>query len=116
MTKSDSLLNEALLTSQEELSCLKARDVDGVTRLTDKRMKLMDRAFKIRDGTSDKQFLDKLMELNEFHTILSAEAKNLHASLKNELLRLKSENRRFSGYSRGAHVKNMSNRYISRIG
>jgi hypothetical protein len=72
----------------------------------------------VQRGTSeqDGEFLDKIEKIRDMNTMLSREARLLHQSLKEELLKLRQENRRMSGYRSGATVTPLERRVISRKG
>jgi hypothetical protein len=50
------------------------------------------------------------------NAMLGNEARRLHQSLKDELLKLRMENRRISGYRNGAMVTPLTRRVMSRKG
>ena len=76
------------------------------------------RADELLVGPGEKReaFLDKLTKLQDMNARLRHEARALHRSLKEELLRLRSENRRMGGYRGSAIVTPMNSLLVSRRG
>lgn len=64
----------------------------------------------------DEQFLAKLVKIQKVHTRLRHEVKELHQSLKDELNKIRSENRRFGGYKNGAQVIPLTSRLLNKTG
>ena len=76
-------------------------------------------AYFISDAAnrSDDAFLEKLQNLQGMNGRLQREARVLHQSLKNELLKLRSENKRLGGYRNGATIAPLGpSRVLSRKG
>jgi hypothetical protein len=61
-------------------------------------------------------FLDKVLLIQDMNSRLRHEARALHQSLKEELLKLRSETKRLGGYRNGALVTPLNRRVLSRKG
>lgn len=118
MAERRQLLNEALNIGRRELGSLIDGDVFEADRLAQDRERLLDQA--IADlGRDDLQSLaDELVEMKNLHAEITSQARKLHASLKHDLLNMRKQNRRFSGYSRGAgNMPSLArDRFISKLG
>ncbi|WP_419788252.1 hypothetical protein [Pseudodesulfovibrio sp.] len=96
------MLDEALSIGREELGCLASGDVSGAERLSKSRERILDEAIADLDGGQLSELADKLVEMKSLHDEISEEARRLHDTIRNDLLSIKKQNRRITGYSRGA--------------
>lgn len=111
------LLDQAIEIGHEELRLLVAGEVDDAFEAAERRGFLTSQALETKASISLDQILDKLNKLKSLQGQLTSEAKKLHASLKQDITRVKKENVRFKGYgsvARGTPL--MPNRYINKVG
>lgn len=101
---------------QEEMSLLAAGDTDKLGEVLMEREKAMTHFISDETNRQDDTFLEKLLCLQSLNVRLQREARVLHQSLKTELLKLRSENKRLGGYRNGATVTPLTSRVLSRKG
>jgi hypothetical protein len=101
---------------QEELAVIADRDTVRLGSLLRERQESI--ATFLGDDTArqEEDFLDKLLLIQDMNSRLRHEARALHQSLKEELLKLRSENRRIGGYRNGALITPLNRRVLSRKG
>jgi hypothetical protein len=100
-----SLLDEALALGDKEQQLLTAGQYEELGRVSKNRSRLVVEALE-GDGPLDLNlFRDKLLLLSSLQGRLTEQAKQLHESVRLELLRTKKEGERMSGYARGRKVK-----------
>jgi hypothetical protein len=106
-----------LALCRDEMASIRDRDTERLCSVLREREEAVDRFMKDDVSAQDRDFLNKLEKIRAINAKLSSEARLLHQSLKEELLRLRQENRRISGYRSGAMVTPLSDRrMISRKG
>lgn len=105
-----------MLLGREESAVIAEHDTERLSQVLREREEAVT-AF-IGDGAArqDQAFLDKLLCIQDMNSRLRNEARALHQSLKEELLKLRSENRRMGGYRSGALVTPLGRRALSRKG
>ena len=96
------MMDEALSIGRRELGCLTEGDVFEAERLSKDRERILDEAIGDLDRERLEELADKLVEMKSLHDEISEEAKRLHGTLRNDLVSIKQQNRRISGYSFGA--------------
>lgn len=102
--------------AREEQVALAARDVRKLGEIVLRREKAMQTFFETGAQVREEAFLEKLTHMQTLNTRLRNEALALHQSLKEELLKLRSENRRLSGYHEGAVITPLRGRVMSKRG
>ena len=102
MTARRQMIDEALSIGRKELGCLTQGDVFEAEKLSKDRERILDEAIGDLDPKNLSELADKLVEMKSLHDEISGEAKRLHATLKNDLVSMKRQNRRIAGYSFGA--------------
>lgn len=111
------LLNEALSMGQAELEHLVAGEVMEAEKLAMNRSRKTQQAIHDIDQSTLEELADQLMALGNLQEELTSEAKRLQETVKKELINLRKQSRRFSGYKEGAgyirHGFNRS-RFISK--
>lgn len=94
------LLDRALDLARRELGHLAADEVDAVPPLVKQREQLLHEAFAAGDGSTEPgELLGKLRQLRSMQRQLTGEAQRLHERLRQDLTRVRSENRRITGYA-----------------
>lgn len=101
---------------QEELALIATQDVQALDQAVTRRERALQEFIDAGNKGQEDAFLDKLLQLKAMHASLQGEVRALHQSLKEELLKLRSENRRMGGYRNGGVVIPLTNRLISRRG
>lgn len=100
------LLDQALDVGHKELDSIAAGDVDAVSDLAKQRSELVEQAWTQKDcePVDVNVLLTKLRRLRTLQGQLTSEAKRLHASLRDDLLRVKRESHRMQGYGKSSKV------------
>ncbi len=101
---------------EEEMAAIGERDTDRIGRLVREREDSISAFMASDEARQDQAFLEKLLSIQAMNTRLGHEARVLHQSLKEELLKLRSENRRLGGYRNGALVTPLNRHVLSRKG
>lgn len=104
------------MLAREELDRLEKGDVSGLEAVLAKRERAVFGYLTNDMARQDEAFLEKLLQLQEMNSRLRNEALALHQSLKEELIRLRSENKRIGGYRNGANVTPLNRHILSRRG
>lgn len=101
---------------REEMELIARGDADQLGPALQRREETISQ-FLADDATRrETDFMDKLLQIQDMNTSLRHAARALHQSLKDELIKLRSENKRMSGYRNGALVTPLAKRVISRKG
>lgn len=102
MNASLALLDKALVVAQDELVSLQDGDVDAAQVHASERFALTEEAWSLRgeDPGRLSQLQDKLQQLQSMQGRLTMEARRLHASIKEELIRSRKEGARHSAYGK----------------
>lgn len=117
MAETLKLLDQALEIGYEELRFLVAGEVDDAFEAAERRGSLTSQALETKESVSLDQILEKLKKLKNLQGQLTSEARKLHASLRQDIGRVKKESTRFKGYGnavRGTPL--IANRYINKVG
>lgn len=116
MENSLSLLDDALEMSEQELQLLSSEDYEQAEEYSAQRQELIDRALQHPLNKTSSEVASKLSRLRDKQGILSKQAKIIHSSLKNDLVRIRSEKRRLNGYGNSSKVLPFVNHYVSKHG
>lgn len=101
---------------REEQAMIAGRDVEGLASALAEREKATQVFLESGSGDQSVQFLEKLIRIQKMNTQLRSEVKALHQSLKEELVKIRSENKRIGGYRTGALITPLTSRLINRKG
>lgn len=117
MAETLQLLDQALEIGHEELKYLAAGEVEDAFEAAERRGFLTTQALETKESVSLDQILDKLNRLKSLQGQLTSEAKKLHATLKDDITRVKQEGTRFKGYGKAVRgTPLIQNRYINKVG
>lgn len=101
---------------REELESIGERDTERLCSVLREREEAIGMFMNDETARQDEAFLGKLEKLLDLNVRLSREARQLHQSLREELLNLRKENKRIAGYRNGAMVTPLERRVVSRRG
>jgi len=101
---------------REEAALIADRDTERLGSVLREREDAISAFVAGEDAGLDSAFMEKLLAIQAMNSRLRNEARTLHQSLKDELLRLRSENRRMSGYRNGAMITPLKRQVLSRRG
>ena len=101
---------------QEEMALLADQNMDQLGHVVMARQEAINAFISSDMGEQDKTFLEKLLCIQKMNTQLRQEARVLHQSLKEELLKVRSENKRIGGYRNGALITPLNRHVLSRKG
>lgn len=116
MSNTLSLLDQALILGEQELSALALGDVDTAHESASERGKLIERAWNNREGVALDSLREKLLQLQSMQGKLTDEAKRLHSSIKAELQKTKKHANRLSGYKQAVRVTPLHSHFVSKQG
>jgi len=105
-----------LSLGQKELTHIADQDTEALGSVLREREAAIASFMASDVATQDNAFLEKLLCIQDMNTHLRHEARTLHQSLKEELLKLRSENKRIGGYRNGALVTPLNRHILSRKG
>ncbi len=110
-----SSLEEAYEMQLHELSLLEEEDLAGAYRVAQQReAKMKDSLAANPDVQNSTELVDKVKKLQELQSQVSGMARKLRDDLEEELIRVRSENTRFSGYKQASKVTPLTNRFSKR--
>lgn len=101
---------------REELASIGERDTERLCSVLLEREQAIGMYVNDESARQDEAFLDKLEQIRDMNAMLRNEARKLHQSLKEELLKLRRENKRITGYRNGAMVTPLGRSVVSRKG
>lgn len=101
---------------REELASIGERDTERLCSVLLEREQAIGMYVNDESARQDEAFLDKLEQIRDMNAMLRHEARKLHQSLKEELLQLRRENKRITGYRNGAMVTPLGRSVVSRKG
>ena len=101
---------------QEEMVLLADQNMDQLGHVVMAREEAINAFISSDMGEQDKTFLEKLLCIQKMNTQLRQEARVLHQSLKEELIKVRSENKRIGGYRNGALITPLNRHVLSRKG
>ena len=101
---------------REELASIGERDTERLCSVLLEREQAIGMYVNDESARQDEEFLDKLEQIRDMNAMLRHEARKLHQSLKEELLQLRRENKRITGYRNGAMVTPLGRSVVSRKG
>ena len=99
---------------REELASIGEGDTERLCSVLLEREEAIGMYMSDASARQDEAFLDKLEQIRDMNGMLRHEARKLHQSLKEELLKLRRENRRIAGYRNGAMVTPLGRGAVSR--
>ena len=98
MHPSISLVEEALAAARRELSLLDEGDMDAIEAAAEKRMRLLDDAWKQRTDDCAEELSKRLEVMRDLQEQLVQKTRKLHDSLAEELKDMRRRNTRQKGY------------------
>lgn len=101
---------------QEELGLIASQDTENLGAVLHERQNAITAFIGGDMAEQDEAFLEKLRRIQDMNMLLRHEARALHKSLKEELMRVRQENTRIGGYRNGAQVTPLSRHALSRKG
>jgi hypothetical protein len=101
---------------QEEMGLIASRDTEGLGPVLQERERAITAFMGSDMAAQDKAFLDKLKSIQDMNLLLRHEARALHQSLKEELLKARQENTRIGGYRNGAQITPLGRHALNRKG
>ena len=101
---------------REELASIGDRDTERLASVLREREEAIAMFMNDETARKDDAFLDKLERIRDMNAMLGHEARKLHQSLKEELIKLRMENKRISGYRNGATITPLGRQVVSRKG
>ncbi len=113
MADTHTIVQQALDLGDKELDCLRSQDTDRLVPLARERKQLMERLLTVPPTTG---LRGRLQQLQGQQTLLTREARALQQLLKQEVMRVRGQNKRYSGYHNAAKVIPLSSRFVSRQG
>ncbi|WP_457570490.1 hypothetical protein [Desulfovulcanus sp.] len=116
MNKPNDYFEQALWLGQKELSSLQEENVEQAQELAQKRGEVLERFLAQKDDFSQDEFLQKLKQLQKLQGQVMAVARGLHATLQKELIRVKGESKRYTGYKKATKVTSIHSCYVSKWG
>lgn len=116
MAESRDSYERIMALGQEELGLIASRDTEGLGAVLRERESAIADFMGSDVAAQDKAFLDKLKSIQDMNLLLRHEARALHKSLKEELLKVRQENKRIGGYRNGALVTPLGRHALNRKG
>ena len=116
MTEKLNLLDMALELSHLEMGYLESGDVERAEESAAERGELIRKALSSDEDIKADQFMEKLVQLKNIQGRLTDEAKRLHASLKEDLQRVRQESRRMNGYHKATQYTPLMRSRYSKLG
>lgn len=116
MNNAFSQLDEAYDISLMELNSLEDQDVEKAQELARQREEIFNNVFSSNHNLDKDMFLEKLLKLQKMQARITDSAKKLHTVLRDELQKVRCENKRFSGYKKASTVTPLFNPYLNKRG
>ncbi|NLY40312.1 MAG: hypothetical protein GX055_01640 [Desulfovibrionales bacterium] len=101
---------------REEQALIAQQDTKRLGEVASEREVVMREFLDSAGQHHDDAFFAKLRQMQALHTSLRSEAQTLYQTLKDELLKLRSENKRLGGYRAGATITPLHSQLMSRSG
>jgi hypothetical protein len=101
---------------QEELGLIASQDTERLGTVLQERERAIAAFIGSDMAEQDKAFLEKLRRIQDMNMVLRHEARALHKSLKDELVKVRQENTRIGGYRNGAQITPLGRHALSRKG
>ena len=114
MSSSEEIFKKAIAVGEKEMASLQAKDVDAAGTLARERKGLMEQLFAMR--SADNALRSKLVQLQVQQGKLTLEARTLQTLLKQEIMRVRGQSKRFSGYRSATSVIPISSRFVNKRG
>lgn len=102
--------------SRQEQVLVAQGNGDGLESVLSQREEAINAFLASAPHQRDEQFLAKLIHIQKTHAQLQNEVKALHQSLKDELHKIRSENKRLGGYKTGAQITPLTSRLLNKTG
>ncbi len=102
--------------AERETACIVEKDTEGLADVAARRERAIQEFLAVGHQGQEDAFREKLVRMQITNTRLRNEAKLLHQTLKEELLKLRSETKRMGGYRGGAIITPLVPRLLSRRG
>ena len=116
MANSLTLLDKALRIGEKELEALKQGDMDVAGEAATEREHLISEAWEFRSGVDRDELQQKLITMQSVQAQLTDELKQLHASLKSQLVESKKKSAGYRGYSQASGGASMTSMCLSKQG
>lgn len=116
MAESRDTYERIMSLGQEERGLIASRDTERLGTVLRERASAIASFMGSEMAEQDKAFLEKLRSIQDMNMLLRHEARALHKSLKEELLKVRQENTRIGGYRNGAQITPLGGHALSRKG
>jgi len=116
MAESRDTYERIMALGQEELGLIASQDTERLGTVLQERESAIVAFMGSDMAAQDKAFLDKLKSIQDMNMLLRHEARALHKSLKEELVKVRQENKRIGGYRNGALVTPLGRHALNRKG
>jgi hypothetical protein len=113
MNSSEKHLDQAAEILSSEMDALRDGDLEEAHRLAMARGEALRRGCE-QSGPDSEAIVRRLEELKSMHGGLMSEAQRIRERVKEDLLRLRSERQRFSGYRDARKITPMISRFVSK--
>ncbi|MGE4441295.1 MAG: hypothetical protein AB7D27_07385 [Desulfomicrobium sp.] len=116
MAESRDSYERIMALGQEERNLIALQDTERLGVVLREREQAITAFMAGSMGEQDQLFLEKLKSIQEMNSHLRHEARALHQSLKEELLKVRQENKRIGGYKNGALITPLTRHALNRKG
>jgi len=116
MAESRDTYERIMALGQEEQGLIALQDTERLGSVLRERETAISVFLASDMGEQDSIFLEKLKSIQEMNSHLRHEARALHQSLKEELVKVRQENRRIGGYKNGALITPIRRHALNRKG
>lgn len=116
MAESRDTYERIMALGQEEQGLIALQDTERLGDVLREREAAISVFLASDMNEQDSIFLEKLRNIQEMNSHLRHEARALHQSLKEELLKVRQENKRIGGYKNGALITPLRRHALSRKG
>jgi hypothetical protein len=114
MNSSEKHLDQAAEILSSEMDALRDGDLEEAHRLALARGEALRRGCEQSGPDQSEAIVRRLEELKSMHGGLMSEAQRIRERVKEDLLRLRSERQRFSGYRDARKITPMISRFVSK--
>jgi hypothetical protein len=101
---------------QEEMGLIASQDTERLGTVLQEREQAIAPSSGATWPSRTRRFLEKLRRIQDMNMLLRHEARALHKSLKDELVKVRQENTRIGGYRNGAQITPLGRHALSRKG
>lgn len=116
MAESRDAYERIMALGQEELGLIANGDTERLGPVLQERERAITAFMGSDMDAQDKAFLEKLKSVQDMNMLLRHEARALHKSLKDELVKVRQENTRIGGYRNGALITPLGRHALNRKG